>query len=251
MAKATKTSLAQSMQKQLDKMDRVEVASEDTAAMNLHFPDPPRSGEIVVEAKNVSKSYGELEVLNNIDFHIERGERVSFVGQNGQGKTTLAKILIEKIKSTAGNVNWGHNVHLGYYAQNQSDTLDPKKTLLEIMEDHSPAEMRTRLRKILGSFMFGGEDVDKKVSVLSGGERARLALACMMLRPINLMVLDEPTNHLDMISKDVLKQAILDYKGTLIVVSHDRDFLKSLTNKTIEFRDKKLYEHLGLSLIHI
>ncbi len=245
MAKATKTSLAQSMQKQLNKMERVEVASEDTAAMNLRFPEPPRSGGIVIEAKNLSKSYGELDVLKNIDFQIERGERVSFVGQNGQGKTTLAKILIEKIKSSAGEVKWGHNVHLGYYAQNQSDTLDPKKTLLETMEDNSPAEMRTKLRKILGSFMFSGEDVEKKVSVLSGGERARLALACMMLRPINLMVMDEPTNHLDMISKDVLKQAIMDYAGTLIVVSHDRDFLKSLTDKTIEFRDKKLYEHLG------
>lgn len=245
MAKATKTSLAQSMQKQLDKMERVEVATEDTAVMNLRFVDPPRSGDIVVEGKNISKSYGDLDVLQNVDFQIERGERVSFVGQNGQGKTTLAKILIDQIKSTAGEVKLGHNVHLGYYAQNQSDELDLKRTVLEIMEDHSPAEMRTKLRKILGSFMFSGEDVEKKASVLSGGERARLALACMMLRPINLLVLDEPTNHLDMLSKDVLKKAIMEYKGTLIVVSHDRDFLKDLTDKTIEFRDKKLYEHLG------
>ncbi len=245
MAKATKTSLAQSMQKQLDKMERVEVAAEDTAVMNLRFVDPPRSGDIVVEGKNISKSYGDLDVLQNVNLQIERGERVSFVGQNGQGKTTLAKILIDQIKSTAGEVKLGHNVHLGYYAQNQSDELDLKRTVLEIMEDHSPAEMRTKLRKILGSFMFSGDDVEKKASVLSGGERARLALACMMLRPINLLVLDEPTNHLDMLSKDVLKKAIKEYKGTLIVVSHDRDFLKNLTDKTIEFRDKKLYEHLG------
>lgn len=245
MAKATKTSLAQSMQKQLDKMERVEVAAEDTAVMNLRFVDPPRSGDIVVEGKKISKSYGELDVLQNVDFQIERGERVSFVGQNGQGKTTLAKILIDQIKSTSGEVKMGHNVHLGYYAQNQSDELDLKRTVLEIMEDNSPAEMRTKLRKILGSFMFSGDDVEKKASVLSGGERARLALACMMLRPINLLVLDEPTNHLDMLSKDVLKKAIKEYNGTLIVVSHDRDFLKNLTDKTIEFRDKKLYEHLG------
>ncbi len=245
MAKATKTSLAQSMQKQLNKMDRVEMDAEDLAVMNIRFPAAPRSGEIVLKADGLSKSYGELKVLENVDFQIERAQRVSFVGQNGQGKTTLAKILIDKIKATKGNIEPGHNIHLGYYAQNQSDTLDLNKTVLETMEDHSPPEMRTRLRKILGAFMFSGDDSDKKVVVLSGGERARLALACMMLRPINLLVLDEPTNHLDMLSKDVLKKAIMEYDGTLIVVSHDRDFLKGLTNKTIEFRDKKLYEHLG------
>ncbi|MEO0735015.1 MAG: ATP-binding cassette domain-containing protein, partial [Bacteroidota bacterium] len=168
-----------------------------------------------------------------------------FVGQNGQGKTTLAKILIGKIPATGGEVELGHNVTVGYYAQNQSDALDGKKTLLETMEEASPPEMRTRLRSILGAFLFSGEDAEKKVSVLSGGERARLALACMLLRPFSLLVLDEPTNHLDMISKDMLKQAIMDYDGTLVVVSHDREFLGGLTDRTIEFRDHKLYEHLG------
>jgi len=245
MAKATKTSLAQSMQKQLDKMERVEVFEEDIATMRINFQPAPRSGEIVASAENLTKSYGDTHVLDKINLQIERNERVSFVGQNGQGKTTLAKILIENIKATAGKAELGFNVKLGYYAQNQTDTLDLNKTLLQTMEDVSPPEMQTKLRKILGSFMFSGEDIDKKVVVLSGGERARLALACMMLRPINLLVMDEPTNHLDMLSKDVLKQAIMKYDGTLIIVSHDRDFLAGLTDKTIEFRDKKLYEHLG------
>ena len=245
MAKATKTKLAQSMQKQLDKMDRVEIDSEDTAAMTIKFPPAPRSGQVVVDAKAVRKNFGEIKVLEGIDLKLDRGDRVAFVGQNGQGKTTLAKIIIGKEPSTAGEIQLGHNVSLGYYAQNQSDTLQPNLTLLQTMENASPPEMRTKLRNILGAFMFSGEDVDKKVSVLSGGERARLALACMLLRPFNLLVLDEPTNHLDIISKEVLKQAIADYDGTLIVVSHDRDFLSDLTARTIEFRDKQLFEHIG------
>jgi ATP-binding cassette subfamily F protein 3 len=245
MAKATKTSMAQSMQKQLDKIERIEIDAEDTAVMNIRFQEPPRSGQIVVEGKGVSKSYGELNVLENVDFQVERGDRVAFVGQNGQGKTTLAKILIDEIKASKGEVKLGHNVHLGYYAQNQAETLKPNLTLIETMEEHSPPEMRTKLRGILGSFLFSGEDVDKKVIVLSGGERARLALACMMLRPINLLVLDEPTNHLDMLSKDMLKKAVSEYQGTLIVVSHDREFLRGLTDKTIEFRNHKLYTYLG------
>jgi len=245
MAKATKTKMAQSMQKQLDKMERVEIADEDIAAMNIRFPEAPRSGEVVVEGKNVVKQYDDLLVLNEVDLKLIRGDRVAFVGQNGQGKTTLAKIVINKIPATKGEVQLGHNVSIGYYAQNQSDTLRQDLTLLETMEEHSPPEMRTKLRSILGAFLFSGEDVDKKVSVLSGGERARLALACMLLRPFNLLVLDEPTNHLDMISKDVLKQALLEYNGTIIVVSHDRDFLADLTNRTIEFRDKQLHEYLG------
>lgn len=245
MAKATKTKMAQSMQKQLDKVERIEIDEEDVRAMNLRFPPAPRSGQIVIEGKGVAKKYGDLLVLNKVDLKIERGERVSFVGQNGQGKSTLAKIIVQSINATEGEVQLGHNVKIGYYAQNQSDALQPNITLLETMENHSPPEMRTQLRNILGAFLFSGEDAEKKVSVLSGGERARLALACLLLNPFNLLVLDEPTNHLDMISKEVLKKALSEYDGTLIVVSHDRDFLAGLTNTTIEFRDKQLYTYLG------
>ena len=245
MAKATKTKMAQSMKKQLDKMERIEVSQEDTSAMNIKFPPAPRSGQTVVEAQKVEKRYGELLVLDQIDLKVDRGDRLAFVGQNGQGKTTLAKMLINEISNTGGAINLGHNVKIGYYAQNQSDTLQPNLTLLETMEQHSPPEMRTKLRSILGAFLFSGEDADKKVSVLSGGERARLALACLLLKPFNLLVLDEPTNHLDIISKEVLKQALIEYDGTLIVVSHDRDFLGGLTSQTIEFRDRKLHNYLG------
>jgi ATP-binding cassette subfamily F protein 3 len=245
MAKATKTSMAQSMQKQLDKLDRIEIDEEDIKAMNLRFPPAPRSGQVVVEAKGLSKNYGSLDVLSQVDLKLDRGDRVAFVGQNGQGKTTLAKILIGELPYTEGEMNLGHNVQVGYYAQNQAETLYKDNTLLETMEMHSPPEMRTKLRAILGAFMFSGDDATKKVSVLSGGERARLALACLLLKPFNLLLLDEPTNHLDMISKEVLKDALMQYDGTLIVVSHDREFLAGLTEKTIEFRDKKLYEHLG------
>jgi len=245
MAKANKTKMAQSMQKQLDKMERIEIDNADTASMKLRFPEPPRSGQIVLDGQGVVKKYGDLMVLDGVDLRIERGERVAFVGQNGQGKTTLAKILVGDIPPTAGEVVKGHNIHLGYYAQNQAAELDGKITLLETMELHSPPEKRTQLRKILGNFMFSGEDVDKKVSVLSGGERARLALACLMLRPVNLLILDEPTNHMDIISKEVLKEAVMNYTGTLIVVSHDREFLGGLTEKTIEFRDHQLNTYLG------
>ena len=244
-AKASKAKMAQSLIKQLDKMDRIEVESQDTSTMKIKFPPAPRSGDIVVEAKKLTKHYDSIEVLNKINIKLDRGDRVAFVGQNGQGKTTLAKILINEIKATSGDLKLGHNVHLGYYAQNQSEFLHPKQTVLETMEVASPPELRTRLRGILGAFMFSGEDVEKKVSVLSGGEKARLALACLLLKPINFLVLDEPTNHLDILSKEVLKKAVQDYNGTLIVVSHDRDFLKGLTTRTIEFRDKKLFEHLG------
>ncbi len=245
MAKATKTKMAQSMQKQLDKMERIEVEDDDNSTMVIRFPEPPRSGEIVAKAERVKKHYGALKVIESADFQILRGERVAFVGQNGQGKTTLAKIMIGSEPATSGNATLGHNIHLGYYAQNQAETLNPKLTLMETMELHSPPEMRTKLRAILGAFLFSGKDVDKKVSALSGGERARLALACMLLRPINFLVLDEPTNHLDMLSKEVLKQAILDFEGTLLVVSHDREFLSDLTTRTIEFRDHRLNEYLG------
>jgi ATP-binding cassette, subfamily F, member 3 len=245
MAKATKTSMAQSMQKQLDKVDRIELDDENVKAMNIKFAAAPRSGQVVVEAKELSKDYGSLKVLEKVGLKLDRGERVAFVGQNGQGKSTLAKILIGEVDYTEGGYQLGHNVQVGYYAQNQAEALYPTMTLLETMEMHSPPEMRTRLRAILGAFMFTGEDQDKKVSVLSGGERARLALACLLLRPFNLLLLDEPTNHLDMISKEVLKEALMNYDGTLIVVSHDREFLEGLADRTIEFRDKKLYEYLG------
>lgn len=245
MAKATKTKMAQSMKKQLDKMERIELDDADTAAMNLRFPPAPRSGAISVQGQQISKSYGDLMVLDKVDLKIDRGDRVAFVGQNGQGKTTLAKILIDKIPATGGDIELGHNIKIGYYAQNQSDALHGDLTLLQTLENASPPEMRTKLRSILGAFLFSGEDAEKKVSVLSGGERARLALAALLLNPFNLLVLDEPTNHLDIISKDVLKNALMEFDGTLIVVSHDRDFLSGLTDRTIEFRDHKLYNHLG------
>jgi ATP-binding cassette, subfamily F, member 3 len=245
MAKATKTSMAQSMQKQLDKVDRIELDEEDVASMNIKFPPSPRSGQVVVEAEDLSKAYGESVILEKIDLKLDRGDRVAFVGQNGQGKTTLAKILVGNEAYTEGVSTLGHNVQVGYYAQNQAEAIYPTMTVFETMEMHSTPEMRPRLRSILGAFMFSGEDADKKVSVLSGGERARLAMACLLLKPFNLLLLDEPTNHLDMVSKEVLKEALMNYDGTLIVVSHDRDFLKGLTNRTIEFRDRKLYEYLG------
>ena len=245
MAKATKTKMAQSMQKQLDKMERISVEDEDNSAMVIRFPEPPRSGEVVAKAERVSKRYGNLKVIESADFQILRGERVAFVGQNGQGKTTLAKIMIGIEPASGGTASLGHNIHLGYYAQNQAENLDPKLTLIQTMELHSPPEMRTKLRAILGAFLFSGQDVDKKVAALSGGERARLALACMLLRPINFLVLDEPTNHLDILSKEILKQAILDFEGTLLVVSHDREFLSDLTDRTMEFRDHHIYEYLG------
>ena len=245
MAKATKTSMAQSMQKQLDKVERIELEDEDTSSIKLKFPAAPRSAEVLIKANDVEKSYNNVNVFKGVDFHITRGERVAFVGQNGMGKSTLAKILIDKEKADKGTVVLGPNTLLGYYAQNQTDAMDMDKTLLQTMEDESPAEMRTKLRSILGSLMFSGEDVDKKVSVLSGGERGRLALALLLLHPINFLVLDEPTNHLDLKAKEVLKKAIMDYDGTLLVISHDRSFLEGLTDRTIEFRDNTTTEYLG------
>ena len=190
MAKATKTKMAQSMQKQLDKLDRIEIDDQDTSVMNIRFPTAPRSGEVVAKAEHLGKQYGKRKVLENVDFQLLRGERVAFVGQNGQGKTTLAKILIGQEPATSGKATLGHNVSIGYYAQNQAENLDPKLTLLETMERNSPEEMRTKLRGILGAFLFSGEDAGKKVVALSGGERASLALACMSLRPFNFLLLD-------------------------------------------------------------
>ncbi len=245
MAKATKTKLAQSMQKQLDKMERIQVDEFDTKTMKLKFPPAERSGLVVVKADKLTKHFGEVQVLNEVDLILERGEKISFVGQNGQGKTTLAKIIINKLNYDKGELKLGHNVRIGYYAQNQSDQLDTGLTVLETMENNSSIETRTKIRKILGAFLFSGEDVEKKVFVLSGGEKARLALAVMLLRPFNFLVLDEPTNHLDILSKEVLKQALMDYDGSMIVVSHDREFLTNLTEKTVEFRNHKLKTFLG------
>ncbi len=245
MAKATKTKMAQSMQKQLDKMERIEIEAEDTSRMQLRFPFSGRSARVVLAARQLSKSYGELSVLEKVDFELERAQKVAFVGQNGQGKTTLAKILVGALSPTSGEVLRGEQVQLAYYAQNQAEMLDPRLSVLETMEAASPAEMRPRLRSILGAFLFSGDEVDKKVSVLSGGERARLALALLMLRPFNVLVLDEPTNHLDIKAKEVLKKALQDFEGSLIVVSHDRDFLSGLTDQTLEFRDRQLHTYLG------
>ena len=245
MAKSSKTKMAQSMQKQLNKIERIELDETDVSVMNIRFPTAPRSGQVALDVVNLSKSYGTLNILDEIHFRMDRGERISFVGQNGQGKTTLAKIIVNELTYTNGELVLGHNVKIGYYAQNQAENMSGSKTVLETMEDSSPPEMRTKIRSILGAFLFSGSDAEKKVSVLSGGERARLALACLLLNPFNLLVLDEPTNHLDMLSKDVLKKALLEYDGTLIVVSHDREFLQGLTEKTLEFRDRKLFEYLG------
>ena len=244
-AKANKAKFAQSLIKQLDRMDRVELDDEDTSAMRIKFPPAPRAGDIVVEIKDLVKRYGEKTILSGIDFQLDRGERVSFVGKNGEGKTTLSKIIVGVENSQGGIVKLGHNVQIGYYAQNQADALQANMTVYDTIEKDAPWEMRTQLRNILGSFLFSGDDIDKKVAVLSGGERARLAMACLLLHPINLLILDEPTNHLDMVSKDVLKEAIFRYDGALIVVSHDRDFLTGLTERTVEFNNQKVFNYSG------
>jgi len=245
MAKATKTSMAQSMQKQLDKLERIELDAIDQKDMRIHFLPVPRSSRTVLKARRLFKSFGEKEVLKGLDVDLERGDRMAIVGQNGQGKTTLTKILLQKLEATSGEVEYGTQLSIGYYAQNQSDQLDDDATILEFMELRAPDGMRTRVRSILGAFMFSGEDADKKIKVLSGGERARLAFAQLLMQPINLLVLDEPTNHLDLASKEVLKSALQNYEGTLVVISHDRDFLSGLTSKTIELRDHQLYSYLG------
>lgn len=243
-AKASKASFAQSLIKKLDRMERIEVDDMDTSAMHFKFQPAPRSGKVVVKAEGVKKSYGDLQVLRGVDLEVERGDRVAFVGQNGQGKSTLVKALLKEIPAD-GLMELGHNVMVGYFAQDQADALDGNKTALQTIEDASPEEMRKHARSMLGAFMFRGEDVDKKVKVLSGGERGRLALCKLLLNPINFLVMDEPTNHLDMNSKDVLKQSLQAFDGTLLVVSHDREFLEGLVTKTIEFRDHKVKTILG------
>lgn len=242
--KASKARQVQSRVKLLDKMDKIEVDDVDSSAMHFVFPPAPRSGKVVVEGLNIKKSYGPKHVLNDIDFQILQGEFVSFVGKNGEGKTTLARIITGELEYE-GECKLGHNVSIGYFAQNQSELLDPEKTVFQTIDDIAVGDIRTKVRNILGSFLFTSEAIDKKVKVLSGGEKARLALAKLLLKPVNLLVLDEPTNHLDMLSKDILKNALLKYDGTLIVVSHDRDFLQGLTDKTVEFRNKKIKTYLG------
>jgi len=237
--KSTKARQVQSRIKLLDKMERVEVDETDSSAIHFLFPPAPASGRVVVECKNLTKRYGDKLVLHNLDLAIEKGDFVSFVGRNGEGKTTLAKIIIGELEHE-GVCKLGHNVKIGYYAQNQAELLDPDKTVFETIDDVAVGEIRTKIRNILGSFLFGSEAIDKKVKVLSGGEKARLALAKLLLVPVNLLVLDEPTNHLDMVSKDILKNALLRYDGTLIIVSHDRDFLQSLTDKILEFRNRSI-----------
>jgi len=243
-AKSSKASMAQSLIKKLDKMDRIEVDEEDNSVMNVRFPVSVTPGKVVAELNGISKSYGPKKVLEDIDLMVDRGSKTAFVGQNGQGKTTLAKIMVGEL-DYQGNLKMGHNVQLGYFAQNQAEYLDGNKTILDTMIDAANETNRSRVRDILGSFLFRGDEVNKYVKVLSGGERNRLALAKMLLQPFNVLVMDEPTNHLDIKSKNVLKQALQNFEGTLILVSHDRDFLQGLTDRVYEFKDGGIKEYLG------
>ncbi len=243
-AKASKATMAQSLIKKLDKIDRIEVDEDDNSVMTLKFPVSVTPGKVVVEANDVEKSYGDKTVLQGIDLLVERNTKTAFVGQNGQGKSTLAKIIVGEL-AHQGNVKLGHNVQIGYFAQNQAEYLDGSKTVEETMIDAADERTRPLVRNILGSFLFRGEEVDKYVRVLSGGERNRLALAKLMLQPFNVLVMDEPTNHLDIKSKNVLKDSLKQFEGTLIVVSHDRDFLQGLTDRVYEFKDHRIREFLG------
>ena len=242
--KATKAVQVQSRIKQLEKIDIIEIDEEDTAIINVRVAPAPRAGSIVAELKNISKSYGNTHVLDKIDMIIERQEKIAFVGRNGEGKTTLSRILVGDVPFR-GELKTGHNVRTGYFAQNQDELLDNEKTVLQTIDDIATGDIRTKIRDILGAFLFSGESVDKKVKVLSGGERSRLAIAKLLLEPYNLLVLDEPTNHLDMHSKDVLKQALVKYDGTVVIVSHDREFLDGLVSKVYEFRNRKIKESVG------
>ena len=243
-AKATKASMAQSLIKKLDKIERIEVDVQDNSVMSVQFPVSKQPGKVVLEIDNVSKKYGDKTILKNINLLVERGSKIAFVGQNGQGKTTLAKMIINEIPFD-GIIKKGHNVEIGYFAQNQAHYLDKEAIILDIMNNAANDTNRTKVRDILGAFLFRGDDVEKKVKVLSGGERNRLALAKMLLSSFNVLVMDEPTNHLDIASKNVLKQALQLFEGTLIIVSHDRDFLQGLTEKVYEFKDQNIREYLG------
>jgi len=243
-AKASKATMAQSLIKKLERMDRIEVDEEDNAVMTLVFPVSITPGKVVVEVENVSKHYGDLQVLHNVSMSIPRDTKTAFVGQNGQGKSTLAKIIVGELEHQ-GNLTIGHNVQIGYFAQNQAEYLDGSKTVLETMIDAANETNRSKVRDILGSFLFRGEEADKYVRVLSGGERNRLALAKLLLQPLNVLIMDEPTNHLDIKSKNVLKEALNKFEGTLVLVSHDRDFLQGLTETIYEFKDQKIKQYLG------
>ena len=243
-AKASKATMAQSLIKKLDKMERIEVDQEDNATMNISFPVSKRAGKVVVKAENITKTYDDNLVIDNISFTMDRGDKLAFVGQNGQGKSTLAKIIIGEIQHQ-GKVEIGHNVQIGYFAQNQAEYLEENKTVLDTMIDAANAQTRPKVRDILGSFLFGGDDVHKYVKVLSGGERNRLALAKMLLNPFNVLIMDEPTNHLDMQSKHVLKQALKAFEGSLILISHDREFLQGLSETILEFKDSQVKTFLG------
>lgn len=244
--KATKSNQVQSRIKQLEKIDVIEIEQEDNSSLNLKFPTAPRSGNIVVKSKNLSFSYGGPDcVLDSIDLTIERGEKIALLGKNGQGKTTFVRLINSELTPTKGSIELGHNVLAGYFAQNQEDILNKADTVFDTLDKIAVGDVRTKLRDILGSFLFSGEDIDKKVEVLSGGERARLAMAKLLLKPYNLLILDEPTNHMDIKSKEILKQSLINYSGTIVLVSHDRDFLDGLVTKIYEFKDRKVKEHLG------
>lgn len=243
--KPTKSNQVQSRIKQLEKLERIEVDVEDKSALCVKFPPAPRSGDVVFKATDLTVGYGEKVVFSHASIEVRRGEKVAFVGRNGEGKTTLMRVIMGELQPMSGEAKLGYNVNIGYYAQNQEDILDKKDTVYETLDKIAVGDIRTKLRDILAAFLFKGEDIDKKVAVLSGGERARLAMAKLMLNPYNLLALDEPTNHMDIRSKDILKQALKAYDGTLIVVSHDRDFLDGLVDKLYEFRDGKVKEHLG------
>ncbi len=243
-AKASKASMAQSLIKKLDKVERIEVDEDDNSVMNISFPVSKVPGKVVIEAENVTKAYGDKVILKDIDLLVERGSKIAFVGQNGQGKSTFIKAIVNEFEYK-GNIKMGHNVQVGYFAQNQAEYLDGEITLLRTMEDAATDTNRSKVRDMLGSFLFRGDDVEKKVKVLSGGERNRLALCKLLLQPINVLLMDEPTNHLDIKSKNVLKAALQKFEGTLLLVSHDRDFLQGMSNLVYEFKDQKIREYLG------
>lgn len=243
--KPTKSNQVQSRVKQLEKIERIEVDVEDNSALNLRFPPAPRSGQVVFHTKGLTAAYPQKKVFTEADIVIERGDKVAFVGRNGEGKSTMMKIITGELPPFKGSAELGYNVSLGYYAQNQEDILNKEDTVFDTVDKVAVGDIRFRLRDILGAFLFKGEDIDKKVAVLSGGERSRLAMAKLILHPYNLLALDEPTNHMDIRSKDVLKQALQRYDGTLVLVSHDRDFLDGLVTKVYEFRDGVVKEHLG------